>query len=799
MNGSFAPPPQEPPPDAPDAPPPRGWRGWLRRRRDWLLLTVGLMGAVALGVLTQPLPRIDRMLQDNARAAMSKDASDGIVIVAIDDKTVEAIGRFPWRRAFHAELLRRIGAQAPRCIGLDLLLTEADREHPQDDEILADAMLDVGCAVLPIGLAGQRELLPRPALAHAAAAMGHAHLSVDEDGTARSVYLREGFAGRRWPHFALALHEAAQAKDRGAAPPALWSPLSVAVPADGPWLRSGHEVIVFARGEQPYRTVSYIDVLRGDAPPELFRDRLVLVGTTAAGLGDMYATPAPRREGLVPGVEIFASVLQGLEEGRHVVVARPWQDLLFNLGPLFVALLGLLWLRPLGVIALICAMCALRLGLHVTRPWVGVQFAPAAGFAGLLLIYPLWSLLRLQAAVRYLRWGTEELLRGLDGLRPPRPPAGAGDFLDQQMAATAAAARRMRDLHRFVRDGIGHLPDATMVLDVQGSVVMANRAAEGHWHARGAPLLGADAHRLLADIRVRGSDAAMIPPGRLSESRSPVLGEGEDALGRALLLRCVPFFNAANAHAGWMVALVDITAMRRAQSQRDEALRFISHDMREPSAAILTILELARNRPALLDDPQQRLRIERHARTGLELADGFVNLARAEVTPFRSELLDLVSLVQEAMDSAWAQARRARVQLVLETQEEEALCPGDRGLIARALANLLSNAIKYSPPGERVHCMLERRGEQWMLGIRDHGPGIPVELQSQLFQPFHRLHRDSHPEVHGVGLGLLLVRTVAQRHGGSLEVSSAAQAGCTMMMMLPVGHEVPRAGASNEE
>ena len=77
------------------------------------------------------------------------------------------------------------------------------------------------------------------------------------------------------------------------------------------------------------------------------------------------------------------------------------------------------------------------------------------------------------------------------------------------------------------------------------------------------------------------------------------------------------------------------------------------------------------------------------------------------------------------------------------------------------------------------------RAGAWALSVKDHGPGIPPELQSQLFQPFHRLHRESHPEVHGVGLGLLLVRTAVQRHGGTIEIDSAADAGCTVTLVLP--------------
>ena len=763
----------------------------LRRRRSWWLLSIGMVAFVSIVTLTQSLPRVDRMLQDNARAAMGQPPSGEIVIVAIDEKSLQAVGRWPWRRALHAELLRRIAADGPRCIGLNLLLTEPDTEHPGDDAVLANGIADSGCVVIPLALQvrggkAQSELLPVPALAGAATALGQGHLSIDEDGVARTVYMREGFAGRLWPHFTLALQQAAEAYASDSALPAGPNPQAAVAQPSGPWLRAEHEVIVFARGQPSFPTVSYVDVLRGAVPADTFRNRYVLIGATAAGLGDLYATSAPTATGLTSGVEIFGSVLQGLINDRRVVLAEPWQDLAFNLGPLVIALLGLLWLRPVGVILLICAMLALRLGLHLARPVIGVQFMPASGFFGLLLVYPLWSLMRLSAAFRYLRWGTEQLNEAMDGLPVVRPRAPSGDFLDRQMAATSAAGLRMRDLHRFVRDGIDHLPDPTMILDRTGAVFIANLAAARHWQAAPQGLIGCDAHMLLADIHWRSTSTPMMPAGVLHGPQlQSINGEGQDARSRILLLRCVPFFDAGNAHAGWMVALVDISKMRHAQSQRDEALRFISHDIREPSAAILTILELARTRPEAFSDDEMLQRIARHAETGLELADGFVNLARAEAQPFHPEVLDLVGLLQQTIDDAWAHARKRQVQVLLITALDDALCVADRSLLTRALTNVLSNALKYSPPGLDLRCHVVERPKHWAIAIQDQGPGIPPAMQSQLFQPFHRLHRESHPDVHGVGLGLLLVRTVVQRHGGTIEIDSVENAGCTVTLVLP--------------
>ncbi|MGJ7581543.1 CHASE2 domain-containing protein [Variovorax sp. RHLX14] len=778
------------------------WLHRLRReaayRLPWFLLALGLIVLVSAVSLLQPMPHIDRVLQDAAREETRQPPSTDTVIVAIDEKSIAALGNWPWPRAMHAEVLRQIAADGARCTGLDLLLNEPDKDNPGDDARLAAAIEEAGCVVLPMmlkpasagapGSPGSQpavELLPIPILARAAAGVGHAHLAVDEDGVARSLYLREGFAGRSWPHFALAMQQATARAAGQVSPPG--PDASVAAPQKpGPWLRSQHQVIVLTTGSPPFRTLSYIDVLQGRAPPGTFRDRFVLVGATAAGLGDTYPISAPQAVSSRPGVEIFASTLQAIRFQRNIVIATPWQNLAYNLIPVVIALLGLLWLRPLGVVTLICALVALRMGANNAQPWLRIQFAPAAGLLGLLLVYPLWSLMRLNAAERYLRWGTNRLNAAMDGLpaAPQRRPVG--DFLDRQMSASSEAGLRMHDLQRFVRDGIDHMADATLVLNRHGLVLIANKAAARHWRMAPQRLIGRDVHELLADLRWSTTGAPMVPPGALkAHERTPILGEGEDEEGRIVLLRCVPFFDTGNQHVGWMTTLIDITTTRHAQSQRDEALRFISHDIREPSASILTAIELSRGRPDALSGAALLDRIERHAQTGLDLADDFVNLARAEAQPFRAEVLDLVALMQQSIDDAWALARKKQLRVHLTTDVDEALCVADRSLLTRALTNVLSNALKYAPVGSEVPCRVVPHDGQWAVSVQDNGPGIPAALQSQLFQPFNRLHRDSHPEVQGVGLGLLLVRTAVHRHGGTIEIDSACGAGCTVTLLIP--------------
>ena len=153
----------------------------IRRRLPWLALSVGLLALVTGLTLTQLLPRLDRMLQDNATAQMSQASTDEIVIVAMDEKSIDAIGRWPWRRALHAEVLRRVAAGEPRCIGLDILLSEPDKVNPQDDAALEASLLDSGCVVLPMalqtrGMTTQGELLPMSSLRMLSKARGRGRL-----------------------------------------------------------------------------------------------------------------------------------------------------------------------------------------------------------------------------------------------------------------------------------------------------------------------------------------------------------------------------------------------------------------------------------------------------------------------------------------------------------------------------------------------------------------------------------------------------------------------------------------------
>ena len=110
---------------------------------------------------------------------------------------------------------------------------------------------------------------------------------------------------------------------------------------------------------------------------------------------------------------------------------------------------------------------------------------------------------------------------------------------------------------------------------------------------------------------------------------------------------------------------------------------------------------------------------------------------------------------------------------------------GSRELLRRALFNLVENAVKYGPKGGQVRLCAELDGTDMVITVADQGPGIPPELRERVFEPFFRVDTASSRELGGTGLGLALVRAIAEVHGGSVWVEEHQAGGNRFVLRLP--------------
>jgi adenylate cyclase len=259
---------------------------------------------------------LDSKLQDSF-LRRSSPVDTEIVLVAIDDQSLEDLGRFPWPRYVHAELLRILSQAQPAAIGIDLIFSEA-ADDPEEDLALVEAVREAGNVVLPVyanleGFSDRRGaiktdnlMVPFPDFDERFIT-GHINTFPDRDGIIRKTALYLDYQGQAVPSFAWRIYEQ-YCRSKGLPAPDLNR-----LPLD-PIKRLE---INYAGIPGDFEHVSYSQVISGEVPPEFFRGRIVLVGSYTVGIGDFYFTPlAPE----VPmyGMEIHANIVQNLLRGSYL-------------------------------------------------------------------------------------------------------------------------------------------------------------------------------------------------------------------------------------------------------------------------------------------------------------------------------------------------------------------------------------------------------------------------------------------------------------------------------------------------
>jgi len=393
------------------APAKRG-RAWLPT--SWGVISILLAGLSISLIHSDWLWRWDQLLYDSQLKFWSRPAPDDIVIVAIDTPSLSRIGRWPWSREVHAQLVQQLTKAGAKAIVLDILFAEAEQRSPDADRSLVEAITASGRVALPIvfeqsGAGGLLvETLPMPALSQAAAALGHVHIDLDPDGIARRVYLQEGLGTPRWPSLSLAVLRMLDA-DGWNHLPGLRNP-DLALGADENIVRDHQILLPFAGPPGHFSHIPYAEVLSGEAGVERFHGKIVLVGATATGLGDSLPTPVSGWNQPMAGVEINANLIDALRRGIAIEsVEVRWR---IALTLLLLALPFFIYprLKPRYVLMtsaslLLATLVLSALLLHVFQLW----FQPVAALVGLLLGYPLWSLVRLEHTVRYFEQELERL------------------------------------------------------------------------------------------------------------------------------------------------------------------------------------------------------------------------------------------------------------------------------------------------------------------------------------------------------------------------------------------------------
>ena len=739
---------------------------------QWAGVSLFILTAITFAVRGDWMWRVDQTLYDASMRLWERAPSAEIVIVGVDEGSLEKLGRWPWPRALHAQLVERLTKAGARAIGFDMIFSEPG--ITADDERLARAIAASGRVVLPAYLSGAAHVvLPIPILA-AHARLAHAHIELDPDGLARSVYLREGERGAEFPHLSAALVLTAYGNDTPM--PGVHRPPDAA--NAGNWIRDYWLHIPFAGPPGHFSTVSYVDVLQGRVADDVFRDRIVLVGAVAPGMLDAYPTPVSGSARSMPGVELSAHAIDAIRMGADIRVVDTPTRIVLTVLAVLAPLAGLLWLAPRRafVLAVGTSIGTLLLAVLAMRH-PGLWFPPCVPALGALLAYPLWSWRRLEAAQQFLEGELEAMGQAAQAvdLSTRSGWQKIADPMERRIGAVRAASAQLRAARRFVADVVENLPQAAMVVDAQGLLSLGNlKMAELCGAGTPAQLQGRAMAKILMPLRT--TQGSSLADALISGSVSL---EAVSTDRRTYLVNAAPLHNGDDSEVGRIVSLTDITDLKNAQRKREEYMAFLSHDMRSPQVSILALIEFAELAPERAPKNINE-RIDALARKTLELADDFVHLARAEEKDPAAFLpADLSAVLREAVEEQEALAARKSISIGVETPDDPVMISGDRQLLVRAIANLLSNAVKYSESGHDIRCRLDVQENRCELSIADTGHGIAAHDLPNLFDRFSRFQTSGASRTAGAGLGLAFVKAVFDKHAAEVDVRSELGRGTT--------------------
>ena len=329
-----------------------------------------------------------------------------------------------------------------------------------------------------------------------------------------------------------------------------------------------------------------------------------------------------------------------------------------------------------------------------------------------------------------------------------------GELLEAQLAAQAT---------------IDSLPDAVLVIGLDGALRHANQAAENLLKVDPAvpsalAALEPNVRAVVDKLRqhVAGGHGAYVPKG---------LEEAIDVAGRALLPRAAPLYAEEGDVIAATIVLQDVTRLRRFEELRNDLVATVAHELRTPLTSLrMAVFLLAEEQVGPLTGKQADLVFAAREDTDRlqSIVDELLDLSRiqADKIELRTAELDPEELVDAALVAHRGQAESRGAKLTSEVLPGMPHVVADRERILLVLDNLISNAIRYG--GDTTVRATEQRG-MLRIEVADHGPGIPAEYQQAIFDKYVRVPG---APAGGAGIGLYIAREIVRAHGGEIGVIS---------------------------
>ncbi|MCU0551020.1 MAG: CHASE2 domain-containing protein [Leptolyngbya sp. Prado105] len=724
---------------------------WRFGEAGWRLLpgaiaTILTAGLLSFGLL-EPLEQVGYSTLFRLRGERNWD--DRVVLVAIDDSSIKQLGRFPWARTRYVELLDRLTQAKASVVAIDLLFSESS---PNDAEF-AQAMQRSRRVVLAQAEDETRQpLLPVPELKAAAIATGHIRIWADSDGMTRSIFpqIKGDLAF-------------------GIATVAAYSMLQEAIPTPSDlgqpiWLN-------WVGRAEKIPQYSFSRVLNGEVPDSAFRDKIVVVGVTAAGI-DAASTPFDRNP-LANGVHLQATLMNNalqsnpLHPIRHPVVIL----LIFAIGGIGFSVL--LSFYRTGIQVAIASL--------VIVGWIGgsvialnAQYLlPLALPVGLIVNSTIATALIERSRMNIaLKRQVDQLKQRYDSTLVTRPVTEATSMRDITQLMTLAdqlgqAQSNQLEIARSLAMGV-------IAADLAGKVWFCNPISVD-----------------LLNVAIEDSlESILVPEWLSSQDWRNFLDQTRAIVVEKLYQQkwfCLRIEPLSVQKDGILVSLEDITIrkaielnlgdqieeLNQLSELKDEFLSTVSHELRTPITNMkmaIQLLKIARTE----SQKEHYLRIlENECNRESNLVNGLLDLQRLESgrQPLQLDAIELQIWLPELLDPFYRRTDSRQQDFNLIIDPSLPTFYSDRAALERILVELINNACKYTPPNEQIVVTVEWIAPWVEFRVENSGVEIPTEAREKIFDRFYRIPNADPWKQGGSGLGLALVKRLVESLKGTIELS----------------------------
>ena len=384
------------------------WANRLKSHYALMFRVIVLLFCVSLLSFSEVLERLDFVIYDKIVSMQRYIPDSDVVIVAIDEKSLQVFGHWPWPRGIHAELINRLANVGNNVVALDVLFAEPNERDTGADEKLAAAIAAHGRVILPViptvdATSGALYSTMSIPMLRENAILGHADIELDRDGVARRVFLFAGIDIPKWPTIGLAVARKIKNMDEYVQPKQL---NTKSINSLTRWTRSHETMIPYSGPTGSFQRVSYAQIFYDKSVLASLQGKIIFVGVTAGGLGTRIATPVlSKNRQPMSGIEWHANVFQMLLHDRTILAVSnlfaSFISMAWVLVMMLIVSLDLFkksFLLPMLLVMLATGLFLIAVSLRLFHVWI----PPGAAILGTVAIYPLWNWRRINEYMRSL-------------------------------------------------------------------------------------------------------------------------------------------------------------------------------------------------------------------------------------------------------------------------------------------------------------------------------------------------------------------------------------------------------------